>query len=95
MDRAVHGARPRSCPDPGQSLLVKCMIAAEQALGRDAGIEARAVLAEQLLAALARLDARIAEDLLQLLCAEDFTPIAEFLLLLERLANQLHGDDDD
>lgn len=88
-------ASTRPAPDPDQSLLVKCMIAAEQALGRDAGIEARAALAERLLAVIPVLDDRITGNLQMMLVAEDFTPIAQFLLLIERLDNQLYGEPDD
>lgn len=88
-------ASTRPTPDPDQSLLVKCMIAAEQALGRDAGIEARAALAAQLLEVIPNLDDRTTGNLQMMLIAEDLTPIAQFLLLVERLDNQLFGETDD
>lgn len=94
-EASAQRASTRPTPDPDQSLLVKCLIAAEQALGRGAGAEARAALATQLLEAIPKLDDRVTGNLEMLLIAEDFTPIAQFLLLLERLDNQLYGDSDD
>lgn len=94
-EATAQRASTRPTPDPDQSLLVKCMIAAEQALGRDAGIEARAALAAQLLEVIPNLDDRTTGNLQMMLIAEDLTPIAQFLLLVERLDNQFFGDTDD